>query len=68
MARYLPHLRNHTEGKVRLDWQGALLIAVALGGLQLLVELLPKQGLSATIVLLGVGSVAAFGLLYWRCV
>lgn len=64
VARYLPHLRNHTSGKVRLDWQGALLIAAALGSLQLLVELLPKEGLSATIVLLAAG-IAAFGLLFW---
>jgi len=70
VARYLPHLRNHTSGKVRLDWQGAVLIALALGSLQLLVELLPKEGISTAIVLLGVGSIAAFALLYWwekRC-
>ena len=34
VTRYLPHLRNHATGKVRLDWQGALLIAAALGSLQ----------------------------------
>jgi EmrB/QacA subfamily drug resistance transporter len=70
VARYLPHLRNHTTGRVRLDWQGALLIAVALGSLQLLVELLPKEGLSASILLLGAGSAVAFALLFWwerRC-
>ncbi|PND32855.1 MFS transporter [Achromobacter pulmonis] len=70
VARYLPRLRSHTDGPVRLDWQGALLIALALGSLQLLVELLPQQGLSAGLLLLGAVSLAAFALLYWwekRC-
>jgi EmrB/QacA subfamily drug resistance transporter len=70
VSRYLPHLRNHTSGKVRLDWQGAVLIALALGSLQLLVELLPKEGFSTALVLLAVGSIAAFALLIWwekRC-
>ena len=34
------------EGKMRLDWPGAVLIAVALGSLQLFVELLPKHGVT----------------------
>ncbi len=43
--RFLPHLRHvEHEGKMRLDWPGALLIAVALGSLQLFVEMLPKHG------------------------
>jgi MFS family permease len=46
--RFLPHLRHvKHEGKMRLDWQGAGLIAIALGSLQLFVEMLPKHGLSA---------------------
>ncbi|HEY1610312.1 MAG TPA: MFS transporter, partial [Paraburkholderia sp.] len=45
--RYLPHLRNRaTEGRMRLDWPGALLIAVALGCLQIFVETVPKHGLT----------------------
>lgn len=70
VARHLPRLRPPIAGNVRLDWQGAILIAIALGGLQLLVELLPKEGMSATIALLGIGGIAACGLLYaWerRC-
>lgn len=70
VGRYLPHLRNHATGRVRLDWQGALLIALALGSLQLLVELLPKEGLSGSLMLLGAGSVIAFAVLIWwerRC-
>lgn len=70
VVRHLPHLRHGTPGKIRLDWPGALLIAISLGGLQLLVELLPKDGFSPTIVALAVGSVLAFVALYlWerRC-
>jgi EmrB/QacA subfamily drug resistance transporter len=52
--RYLPHLRHvETRGKIRLDWPGSLLIAVALGSLQLLVESLSQHGFS-----LGVGALA----------
>jgi len=70
VARYLPHLRNQSPGKVRLDWQGAILIAVALGTMQLLVELLPKDGFTPSLVMLGAGSIAAFAALIWwerRC-
>ncbi|KVE38713.1 MFS transporter [Burkholderia sp. TSV86] len=42
--RYLPHLRHAEHGKIRLDWPGALLIAVTLGAVQLFVEWLPKYG------------------------
>src|ERR1700756_3580286 len=49
--KYLPHLR-HVEHKarMRLDWPGALLIAVALGSLQLFVERLPGRGLTASAI------------------
>ncbi len=49
--RFLPHLRHVAhEGKMRLDWPGAALIAIALGSLQLFVEMLPKHGLSGGVV------------------
>jgi EmrB/QacA subfamily drug resistance transporter len=70
VCRHLPHLRNSFPGKIRLDWLGALLIALALGGLQLLVELLPQKGIDSLTLALGAASVLAFGLLYaWerRC-
>ncbi len=70
VVRHLPHLRNHTQEKIRLDWQGALLIALALGGMQLLVELLPREGMSPGIMGLGIASLAACIALYvWerRC-
>jgi EmrB/QacA subfamily drug resistance transporter len=68
--RHLPHLRHGDPGKIRLDWPGALLIALSLGGLQLVVELLPKEGLSPMILGLCVATVVAFVVLYvWerRC-
>ncbi|HTK00615.1 MAG TPA: MFS transporter, partial [Bordetella sp.] len=71
VSRHLPHLRHSdTNKRIRLDWPGALLIALALGGLQLLVELLPAKGFSDLTLYLAVASVVAFGLLYWwerRC-
>ncbi|WP_260986400.1 MDR family MFS transporter [Bordetella genomosp. 13] len=70
VIRHMPHLRQHTGGKIRLDWPGALLIAAALGSLQLLVELLPQDDAGGTITLLAVVSAAAFFALYaWekRC-
>ncbi|KQR84720.1 disulfide bond formation protein DsbA [Burkholderia sp. Leaf177] len=69
--RFLPHLRHiKHEGKMRLDWQGAGLIAIALGSLQLFVEMLPKHGVSAgTLVLLVVSVACGYALWKWerRC-
>jgi EmrB/QacA subfamily drug resistance transporter len=68
--QHMPHMRHNGNGKVRLDWPGALLIAMALGGLQLVVELLPRAGFSFELVLLTIASIVAAGLLYvWerRC-
>ncbi|MXN74978.1 MFS transporter [Burkholderia sp. 4701] len=69
--RYLPHLRHveHDE-KMRLDWPGAILIALSLGALQLFVEWLPKYGITGwPTLLLGVALVAGVGLWHWekRC-
>ncbi|WJF90682.1 MDR family MFS transporter [Paraburkholderia bonniea] len=69
--RYLPHLRHvvHTE-KMRLDWPGALLIAVTLGSLQLFVEWLPQHGFAPTTLgLLALGLIAGYALWKWekRC-
>lgn len=68
--RFLPHIRQIKRDKIQLDWQGAILIAVGLGSLQLFVELLPTHGASLAMVLLGVLAFAAFvALVYWenRC-
>ena len=71
VVRHLPHMRHGDPGaRIRLDWPGAILIALALGGLQLSVELLPQHGVTNVILALGAGSVAALALLLWwerRC-
>ncbi|WP_233862168.1 MDR family MFS transporter [Paraburkholderia adhaesiva] len=71
VLRYLPHLRHVVhETRMRLDWPGALLIALALGSLQLFVERLPRHGLSfSAVVLLAVAVSAAWALWRWerRC-
>ncbi|MGH8780899.1 MDR family MFS transporter [Paraburkholderia sp.] len=66
--RYLPHLRHvEHKGKMRLDWPGALLIAVALGCLQLFVEMLPKHGVTVgAAALLAVSVASAYGLWRWE--
>ncbi|TKC89637.1 MFS transporter [Trinickia terrae] len=66
--RYLPHLRHiEHRGKMRLDWPGALLIAVALGCLQLFVELLPKHGVTpAAAALLVASAVSGWALWKWE--
>jgi len=66
--RYLPHLRHiQTRGKIRLDWPGSLLIAVALGALQLLVESLSQHGFSMGVAALAVlAAAAAVGLWKWE--
>src|SRR6201996_7516783 len=66
--RYLPHLRHVAhQGKMRLDWPGALLIALALGSLQLFVEMLPKHGLSVSSAgLLAVSVASSYALWQWE--
>jgi EmrB/QacA subfamily drug resistance transporter len=69
--RFLPHLRHVAhKGKMRLDWPGAALIAVALGSLQMFVETVPKHGLSVqTVVMILAAVISAVALWRWekRC-
>ncbi|WP_044530396.1 MFS transporter, partial [Herbaspirillum sp. B65] len=63
--RFVPHIRHmHHAGKMRLDWPGALLISLSLGSLQLLLELLPKRGITGGMMALLALSVAAFYALW----
>jgi EmrB/QacA subfamily drug resistance transporter len=66
--RYLPHLRHVAhEGKMRLDWPGAVLIALSLGSLQLFVEMLPKHGVTASALgLLALAVACGFALWKWE--
>ncbi len=65
--RCLPHIRQHQQGPVGLDWQGALLIALGLASLQLFVELLSMQGL--TLLVGGLAALSLFSLValyFWE--
>jgi EmrB/QacA subfamily drug resistance transporter len=66
--RFFPHIRHAASNvKVRLDWPGALLIALSLGSLQLAVEELPKQGLSLFLAgLIVVSAVSFYALWKWE--
>jgi predicted MFS family arabinose efflux permease len=64
--RYLPHLVNRKSNlPLRIDWLGALLVAVGLGTLQLSSELLLHGGWSLDAALLLVASCAALSGLWW---
>src|SRR5437764_3629791 len=47
---YLPFFRHKHSEKVQIDWGGAVLVSLALGSLQLCVELLPKRGLDTVTI------------------
>jgi EmrB/QacA subfamily drug resistance transporter len=50
--RHLPTFRRPVEGKVQIDWAGALLVAIVLGGLQFAIEVIPDEGFTTRNVLL----------------
>lgn len=67
--RFLPWYRPQQRVGIRLDWPGALLIALALGSLQLFVEWLGHASLALSAAL-GLGCIAAVvALWHWerRC-
>jgi len=68
VMRFVPHVqRERRAGPVRLDWVGACVLAVTFAALQLLIELLPKQGFNrATIALCAITTVCALTLLLWE--
>ena len=62
--RHLPHYRRERHGAVKIDWSGALLVALVLGGFQTLIEALPKDGPTAgNLSLAGAVAVLAAALL-----
>jgi EmrB/QacA subfamily drug resistance transporter len=66
VARHMPLIRhNKHDGPMKLDWLGALLLAVSLGSMQLLVEMLPTHGMGLDMALLAATSIAAFVGLYF---
>ncbi len=68
VLRFLPPLRHLRQpGPVQLDWLGAFVVAVTFGALQLLIELLPKEGVSTMTVVLAIITVACgFTLWFWE--
>ncbi|HEY9278444.1 MAG TPA: MDR family MFS transporter [Eoetvoesiella sp.] len=65
--RCLPHIRQLQAPAMRLDWQGAVLVALGLGGLQLAVQFLPSIGITWPMLGLVLFTVVAFtGLVYWE--
>ncbi|MPR04702.1 MFS transporter [Pseudomonas sp. MAFF 212408] len=64
--RYLPWYRPQQRSGIRLDWPGALLIALALGSLQLFVEWLGHSSLAMS-ASLGLACIAAIiALWHWE--
>ncbi|POZ63310.1 MFS transporter [Chromobacterium alticapitis] len=63
--RFLPVIRQAARPPSRLDWQGAALIALFLGSLQLAVEWLPQHKPPLLLGLLAALSLAALLALIW---
>ncbi|MBT0570311.1 MFS transporter [Curvibacter sp. CHRR-16] len=63
--RHLPRVRHQHSQPQALDWWGAALVAVALGGFQLLVEWLPEGHNPLVLVLLALLSTGA-AVALWR--
>jgi EmrB/QacA subfamily drug resistance transporter len=60
---HLPYYKREQVGEVRIDWGGALLVALVLGGLQTFIEAVPKDGLTAANVTLAAVVVVGAALL-----
>ena len=68
--RFLPRIRHSDTPPGKLDWLGALLLALALGSVQLLVEWLPQHKSPGLLLLPGVCALVSIPLLLWwekRC-
>jgi len=65
---FVPKLRQmERTGPIQLDWLGAFVVAVTFGALQLLIELLPKQGVSGTtILLMAIAAGCGLTLYFWE--
>jgi len=65
IGRYLPAFKGSHTGRINLDITGAALIALTLGGLQLLVEGLPASGLSQSNLALAALILGSGAALLW---
>ncbi len=64
--RHLPVYRSARQGDVRIDWAGAALVALVLGGFQTFIEAVPKNGLSVANLALAAG-VAVLAVALFFC-
>jgi len=70
IVRHIPLIRHMQQSGIRLDWQGAVLIALALTCLQFFVQFLPVHGAGLPMVGLGLLTVAFITAFIWwekRC-
>ena len=65
VLRYIPRIRQMQQDNIRLDWQGAILIALSLASLQFLVQLMPVYGASMSMVGLGLATIALMTAFVW---
>jgi EmrB/QacA subfamily drug resistance transporter len=66
VLRFVPPLRHlRKAGPVQLDWLGAFVVAATFGALQLLIELLPKEGVSTMTIVLTLITVACGSTLWF---
>ncbi|HEY4351513.1 MAG TPA: MFS transporter [Paraburkholderia sp.] len=66
VLRFLPPMRHlRKAGPVQLDWLGAFVVAATFGALQLLIELLPKEGVSTMTIALMLLTVACGSTLWF---
>jgi EmrB/QacA subfamily drug resistance transporter len=61
---HLPNLHRPRAGGVKIDWLGAALVAVVLGGFQALIEALPQDGFTTGNLALGAAVIVAALALY----
>lgn len=67
---FLPRIRHSVHAPSRMDWFGALLVALTLGSLQLFVEWLPQNKPILVLTAIGsIGVISGIALIWWerRC-
>lgn len=70
VAKHVPRVRQMQADNIRLDWVGVILIALALTGLQFLVQWVPQHGATLSMAALGLATVAFMTAFIWwerRC-
>jgi EmrB/QacA subfamily drug resistance transporter len=63
--KHLPDYRRARTGDVQIDWAGAVLVALVLGGFQMFIEAVPKDGLTIGNLVLAALVVGGTAALLW---